>query len=163
MQYGVLLYSDTKNSLPNYEELGQTIEMRAEEKGFHIELPTNADWGYVFRLQLNPIRVDVSIVQLSEASFGIAIEPVKSLLRFQSARSRTKAVDLVKRILFEILECENRPFTLEWYSDKQWRQTFHKGFWQPDNSLRPTWAVMQPGPKMKYLTCFYAGAVVNWF
>jgi hypothetical protein len=130
MQYAVLIHSEKENPLLNHLAFGQRMEMLMEQKGFYSELPTNADWGYVFRVQVKSVLVDISIVELSEYSFGIALEPVKSFFSLQFSRRRCEAVDFVKGVLIDILKTENRHFALTWYSDVEWRKAFGKGFWQ---------------------------------
>lgn len=75
MQYAKIELTDGLEL--NCQEIGEQLEKELKTLKFQVELPTSADWGYVFRIKNDGQTFDISVVSLAENNFGIAIEPEK--------------------------------------------------------------------------------------
>ena len=66
--------------MSNLEEtFGQDLETKLEKLGFKVTLPTDTDWGYVFRVKFRRHEFDV-IITIDETSKGAVAIKIESTL-----------------------------------------------------------------------------------
>jgi hypothetical protein len=111
------------------QQIGEGLEKELESLGFQVELPTSADWGYVFRTKRDGEVFDISIISLSENGFGIAIEPEKGLLSEISRYFKRTNIKGIKEWLEEILTTDIGAKRIRWFTANEWVETFNQSFW----------------------------------
>lgn len=89
------------------KKVGEYLEAALEKAGFEITLPTDADWGYVFRIKYDRQLFDIVIKLLSGTEISVSIETIKELF---GARF-SKNIDIEKKMLEAILQdlCKRFP------------------------------------------------------
>lgn len=127
MQYAKIEINDGLEL--NCQQIGEELEKELESLGFQVELPTSADWGYVFRTKSDGQNCDISIVHLEENSFGIAIEPEKGLLSDISNYFKKPDFKGIKQWTEEVLTTDVGEKNIKWFTAEEWLSTFGKAFW----------------------------------
>jgi hypothetical protein len=127
MQYAKIEIADGLEL--NCQLIGEQLEKELETLGFQIELPTSADWGYVFRTKSNGQTFDVSVVPLAETNFGIAIEPEKGLLSNISSFLKKPDTKGISQWVEEILATDVGAKRVKWFTSDEWTATFGQAFW----------------------------------
>jgi hypothetical protein len=113
----------------SYQQIGEELERELERLGYHVELPTPADWGYVFRTKSNGQNLDISVVPLSENNFGVAIEPEKGLLSDITRYFKQPDIKGIKEWIEEILATDIGVKSVQWFTADEWTTAFGKEFW----------------------------------
>ena len=127
MQYAKIEITDGLEL--NSQKIGEELEKELESIGFQIELPTSADWGYVFRTKSDGQAFDISIISLGRNSFGVAIEPEQGLLSEISRYFKKPDIKGIKEWLDEILTTDIGAKSIRWFTADEWIETFSQGFW----------------------------------
>jgi hypothetical protein len=78
--YGHIVLNPSYNETHSFSLIGQSLEDAIERQGYKVTLPTDADWGYVFRTEFNRKDFDISIVSLLVSNYAIAIEHPKEMI-----------------------------------------------------------------------------------
>jgi hypothetical protein len=87
--------------------LGEKLESILE-KGYETSLPTNADWGYAFRLKMQKNTFDIVVYENSKTENKIEISPVFTI--YQKIIKPKYAVELQNLIIIvkdSLIEIEN--------------------------------------------------------
>ena len=110
--------------------IGEMLERELEKRGYITELPTAADWGYVFRTKVKNQSFDISVVNLPNGEFGIAIETPKKYFGIDFFKTNSLTLNEVNQNLMEIMLSKMNIPTLNWYSEKEWRTKFGQDYWE---------------------------------
>ena len=96
---------------------------------FHVDLPTSADWGYVFRVKSDGQTCDVSIVHLNGNSFGTAIESENGLLSNISNYFKKTNIKGIKQWVEEVPTTDVGAKSIKWFTAEEWHSAFGQGIW----------------------------------
>ena len=127
MQYAKIEIADRLEL--NCQNIGEELEKELESLGYQVELPTSADWGYVFRTKSDGQTFDVSVVHLDRNNFGIAIEPEKGLLADIYKHFKKPDAKAIKQLIEEILTTVVGAKSIKWFTAEEWLSAFGQGFW----------------------------------
>lgn len=128
MQYAKIELTDGLEL--NCQEIGEQLEKELKTLKFQVELPTSADWGYVFRIKNDGQTFDISVVSLAENNFGIAIEPEKDLFSNISRYFKKLDTKRIREWLEEILVTDVGAKSIKWFTADEWIATFGQAFWR---------------------------------
>lgn len=132
MQYALFEIVDGLSLTP--QNIGEQLEKEVAKLGLETFLPTAADWGYAFRLNLDGRCYDVSIVVITEQQFGLAIEQPKGVIDRLFGLFKANRIKTVKGWLNEILSSDIGAQRISWYSKSSWASAYEKDFWTYVNS-----------------------------
>jgi hypothetical protein len=111
------------------QSIGEQLQESLEEIGIQTSLPTSADWGYVFRLNIESCSYDISIIQISKIVYGLAIEAPRDIISRLFNMFKSSRVKATKEWISEILGLEIGVVKENWYTQANWISTFGKDFW----------------------------------
>ena len=133
MQYGRFRPNELIDLDSKAVSIGVLLENEFEKQGIFTELPTLADWGYIFRVKVRKQSLDISVVDFNEDGFGIALEPPKDIISRIFNHESKEAIEIAKSIVHEVLSKVAPNSTLFWYSKDEWLAAFETDFWQQQN------------------------------
>ena len=91
-----------ETNLGSEKKVGEYLETELEKSGFKVTLPTNADWGYVFRIKFGNNLFDIIIRPLSETEMSVSINLVRRLFGTLFSKKRAKEKKTLEGIVEDL-------------------------------------------------------------
>jgi NAD(P)-dependent dehydrogenase (short-subunit alcohol dehydrogenase family) len=127
-QYAKLISQNLQSGIRSCHSLGQLIQEGIENTGFETSFLTEADWGYVFRINKNKKSFDISIIGIQGCLLGVAIEPTVNIIYKILNVNEKGTLATIKEEIQNILVNNAGVEEVVWFTKDEWKQAFGTDF-----------------------------------